>query len=177
MDSTHLTSTERRGFFEVLPKRALLPLRTIKWELIKRILKTYAQVREHTHKYTDHALFRYQCPSGWTEDRKEPWKQDEAYDDVHCQKTSDTTSSGGGETRPKNIRVVYIIKIYWIPTKPVRCYRIQIVFSSMKFKAIINEHKQYVLHWMRFFWPIRFEWLDNDWIKYKCCSNVEIVFL
>ena len=74
--------------------------------------KNYVQVRGHTHQYTDNTMHRSSCPSGWTEDGKEAWKNDKGADDPYCWKTSDTTSSGGEETRPKNIRIVYIMKIY-----------------------------------------------------------------
>ena len=43
---------------------------------------------------------------------KEAWKNDNGADDPYCWKTSDTTSSGGEETRQKNIHVVYIVKFY-----------------------------------------------------------------
>ena len=43
---------------------------------------------------------------------KEAWKNDNGADDPYCWKTSDTTSSGGEETRQKNIHVVYILKFY-----------------------------------------------------------------
>jgi len=72
------------------------------------------EVRGHTHKYTDYALFSVftGVPAGWTEWKREGWEQGDDNDDHYCYKESDTTSSGEGETRPKNIRVVYIIKIY-----------------------------------------------------------------
>ena len=54
--------------------------------------------------------------SGWTKEGKEAWKNDNGADDPYCWKTSDTTSSGGEETRQKNVHVVYIVKFYWIPS-------------------------------------------------------------
>ena len=71
-------------------------------------------MRGHSHKYTDYALFRAsRIPEGFEVDWTEAWtNHGHNGDDYHCQKESDSTSYGGEETRPKNIRVVYIIKIF-----------------------------------------------------------------
>ena len=39
-----------------------------------------------------------------------PWFPDQ--NDFHCKRTSNVGGTGGDETRPKNIRVIYIMKIF-----------------------------------------------------------------
>ena len=72
-------------------------------------------MKKHTHKYTDNMLQSGSCQSGWednTDIDKGPWENEDGVFDPNCKKESSVTSYGGDETRPKNIRVVYIMKIY-----------------------------------------------------------------
>ena len=65
-----------------------------------------------TLSYTDHWLHQVGCPAGWTEVGRYGWENMFGQTDPHCKRTSTVTGSGGDETRPKNIRVIYIMKVY-----------------------------------------------------------------
>ena len=76
----------------------------------KVLLTEEDQVKTLT--YTDHWLHQVGCPAGWTEIGRYGWENMVGQPDPHCKKTSTVTGSGGDETRPKNIRVIYIMKVY-----------------------------------------------------------------
>ena len=77
----------------------------------------YLQVHRHDHSYVDTMLQSDSCYSGWTQDedmkKYNEWENDGGDPDPNCYKRKRTGSYGDDETRPKNIRVIYIMKIYW----------------------------------------------------------------
>ena len=63
----------------------------------------------------DYSLFKSQCPSGWSESNTydpDPWWNNDAGEDPYCYTDHIVDGTEGGETRPKNIRVIYITKIF-----------------------------------------------------------------
>ena len=64
----------------------------------------------------DYSLFYESCPSGWGESGiydSDPWKNNmDSADDPYCYREHIVFGTEGEETRPKNIRVIYIMKIF-----------------------------------------------------------------
>ena len=89
MGITHQISMERRGFCEAHRERIL-------------------DTEDDQGNINPVVLLEF----GWTKEGKEAWKNDNGADDPYCWKSSDSTSSGGEETRQKIIHVVYIVKFY-----------------------------------------------------------------
>ena len=73
----------------------------------------YLQVKAHTHWYTDNMLQEDWCRSGWSPSNihKGEWENNSGERDPNCEKSSKVSTTGGSETRPKNIRVIYIMKV------------------------------------------------------------------
>ena len=77
----------------------------------------YLQVHRHDHSYVDTMLQSVSCYSGWSEEPSmkneiNEWENYGGKPDPNCYKIKRTGSYGDDETRPKNIRVIYIMKIY-----------------------------------------------------------------
>jgi len=69
------------------------------------------EVKSYTHEFEDHWFHTWGCPEGW--ERLGPTGDGtcgHCSDDSYC-KRKQTITGGGSETRPKNMRVVYIMRI------------------------------------------------------------------
>ena len=63
----------------------------------------------------DVSLFFDHCPSGWRKSgtrNPDDWSNLAANEDPYCERDYIVDGTVGEETRPKNIRVIYIMKIF-----------------------------------------------------------------
>jgi len=84
----------------------------------QEVLQTQEDQVKTLH-YTDYKIHYAECPSGWTPEGSDPWINRPwtnigigGLNDPYCRRTSRVSGSGGSENRPKNIRVIYIMKIF-----------------------------------------------------------------
>jgi len=69
------------------------------------------EVKSYTHTFEDYWFHVGGCPAGWENvGRASDGTCSSCYADNYCKRTQES-SRGGSETRPKNMRVVYIMKI------------------------------------------------------------------
>ena len=68
--------------------------------------------KSHTHSTVDKFFTKYHCPSGTAEVNVWDIETDGKYDDHLCQEEITSGSTGAGETKPKNMNVIFIMKVF-----------------------------------------------------------------
>ena len=71
-------------------------------------------VKSHTHSTKDAYMRRWSCPAGTTEIYVERFENDHTFDDRVCERQLISGSTGGVETKPKNINVIFISYIIYV---------------------------------------------------------------